>query len=89
LALKKSSLKARYISIKTKDLDVLEQRLFFRNAQNQQNDEDLTKWMNRAKEKQDAIEYDYTIVNDDLEEAYEKLKNYCLNLYRTDFENDE
>jgi guanylate kinase len=54
---------------------------------NQREVTDVQQWIERPNEVK--MEFDYTIVNDDLEVAYQQLKSYCLEKYWQDFEKDE
>jgi guanylate kinase len=87
LALKKTALKARYILITTKDEQVREQRLKTRQL-GQSEPNDAHQWIDRSVEDL-KMDFDLTIVNDDLEVAYQQLKEFCLERYWHDFEKDE
>lgn len=75
LALKKK-VKATYIFIAPPSMEILEQRLKNRKTESPETLKKRLKW---AKHEMDqAKHYDYTIINDDLETAYEALKSIVI-----------
>lgn len=86
MALKKTSLKARYILVTTTDLEVLKSRLHKRQLGSMGDEVDLQKWIEKARDDQYKSEFEKTIINDDLEKAYQELKEYCLQVYWNDFD---
>jgi guanylate kinase len=75
--LKKTNLNAIYCFIKTPNLNDLEKRLRSRGTETE---ESLRRRLDTAKieldyEQSDKFAFDYVIINDDLENAYQKLKS--------------
>ncbi|KAI8895704.1 P-loop containing nucleoside triphosphate hydrolase protein [Globomyces pollinis-pini] len=85
MALRKSSINARYIVVKTPDIRTLEARLHKR----LNGSSDVQQWLDKAMQEEYQGEFDYTLVNDDLERAYKELKEYCLNLYWKEFDEED
>eukprot|EP00842_Homolaphlyctis_polyrhiza_P002418 jgi/Hompol1/3177/HPOL_006385-RA len=53
---------------------------------------EVTGWLAKAKHaaaEYNSIVFDFTLVNDDLEQAYRQLKDYCLSMYWKDFEEED
>ena len=75
--MKKTNLNAIYCFIKTPNLDDLEKRLRSRGTETE---ESLRRRLDTAKleleyEQSEKNAFDYVIINDDLDKAYEKLKS--------------
>jgi guanylate kinase len=50
---------------------------------------ELENWIERIKKEEVTGEFDLMIVNDDLEDAYKQLKDFCLQRYWDDYDQDE
>ncbi|KAI8906863.1 P-loop containing nucleoside triphosphate hydrolase protein [Gorgonomyces haynaldii] len=59
-----------------------------RSTREQSVDVGLDSWLQKAQEEH-HLEYDFKIVNDNLERAYRELKDYCLNVYWKDFDQED
>lgn len=88
MALQKSGLNARYILIDTVDLEVLEIRLRNRQLNTTNGGDDIQPWLDKARDYDGNIKFDFKIVNDNFENAYMKLKEFALNAYQDDTEKD-
>ncbi len=54
------------------------------------NDPKVAQWVDKAKKGQyQEGDYDLQIVNDNLEDSYSKLREYCLSLYWKYFDEEE
>ena len=78
--MKKTNLNAIYCFIKTPNLDDLEKRLRSRGTETE---ESLRRRLDTAKleleyEQSEKNAFDYVIINDDLDKAYEKLKSNLI-----------
>ncbi|KAJ3332429.1 hypothetical protein HDU91_003110 [Kappamyces sp. JEL0680] len=89
VALKKSMLRPTYILISSPSINALQERLA-KSHNIDANDPMVAKWVDKAKagHYQDG-DYDINIINDDLEKAYAKLKDYCLSLYWQNFDEED
>lgn len=81
--LKKTNLNPLFCFIKPPSIDILEKRLRDRNTETE---ESLKKRLDTARleldiETKEANTFDHVIVNDDLDVAYEKLKNILVSQY--------
>ncbi|CAG8443707.1 5680_t:CDS:2 [Funneliformis caledonium] len=78
-AVKKTDLNARFVFIKPPSLEALEKRLLGRNTETK---ESIQARLNAAKEELAYADqegsHDIIIVNDDLDTAYERLKNFIV-----------
>jgi guanylate kinase len=82
-------LKARYILISPPSVGVLKDRIAKRD-QLDPNDPNINQWVEKAKSGQfNESDFDLVVVNDDLEKAYKKLKEYCISNYWADFESED
>lgn len=79
--LKKTDLDPHFVFLKPPSMSVLEERLRSRKTENE---ESIKKRLHRAQTEMTygevAGNFDITIVNDDIEEAYSKLRNFVLHL---------
>lgn len=84
--LKKTDLNPRFVFLKPPSMTVLEERLRSRKTESE---ESLQKRLHRAETEMAYGEvpgnFDITIVNDDIEEAYAKLRNFVIGVSSTFF----
>lgn len=76
LQLKVKQIQATYIFITAPSLEVLRERLIKRGTESPEKIKERLAWAER--EIAESPKYDYHIVNDNLEEAYEKLKSIVV-----------
>lgn len=77
--MRSSGLEARYVLIRPRSLDVLEQRLRGRNTETE---EAIQKRLNRAREEwafgMDKSNFDHVVVNDDIDRAFADLSSFLF-----------
>jgi guanylate kinase len=85
MSLKKSRLKPRYILIKTPSLLELRQPP----VKNESEKAVVDQWDERAKSKLFSdFEFDLVIANDDFDQTYRTLRDFCISKYWSDVEED-
>jgi hypothetical protein len=96
-------LNPRYICITTPSIAVLEQRLTGRlarakaeeggsqtsSAPSSPDKSDVSQWIDKAQHEGKRFSYDFAVINNDLEQAFTELRDYCLSVYWKDFDQEQ